>query len=68
MYNLWGDEMEDGKKIKVDCNLITRGTIRADSSATDDLAIPDPDPVVGEKIIKEAIKEENKDDDQSATS
>ena len=56
------------KKTKVDCHLITRGTDKANAQAIDDLAVPDPEPTIGEQIIKRAIKEETEDDNQSGNS
>jgi hypothetical protein len=45
---------------KVDCHLIARGTQEADTQASDDLDIPDPDPSVGEKIVEEEIEDDVK--------
>lgn len=41
------------EKIKVDCHLIARGTQEAETQASDDLAIPDPDLATGKRIIEE---------------
>jgi hypothetical protein len=43
---------------KIDCHLVARGTQDAEAQASDDLAIPDPDPSVGEKIIEEETEED----------
>lgn len=68
-------EMSD-KKTKVNCRLITRGTEKVNAQVIDDLAVPDPEPDVGEQAIKEATEKDVKDekddkgedDDQSGTS
>jgi hypothetical protein len=60
-------EMSD-KKTKVRCRLTTCGTDKANAKAIDDLAIPDPEPIVGKKIIEEAVEEDIKDDGQSENS
>ena len=56
------------KKTKVSCHLVTRGTNKANAKAIDDMAVPDPEPVVGKKMIEEAMEEDTKDEDQSANS
>jgi len=68
VYNFWGDEMEEDKRVKVDCELVTRGTAEAESGANDDLAVPDPEPAVGKQIIEEASQEDEEDGDKSGTS
>lgn len=56
------------KKTKVDSKLSTFGTDEARAKATKDLGVPDPEPVVGEQLIKDAIdgveKDENDDNQQ----
>ena len=52
------------KKTKVDCRLVTRGTEKANAEAIGDLAIPDPEPIVGEQAIKEAIEKDEQDVDK----
>lgn len=53
------------EKTKLNCRLVTKGTEQADASASDDLSVPDPEPAVGEKIIQEAMREEDRDDSES---
>ncbi|KKN91106.1 hypothetical protein LCGC14_0219710 [marine sediment metagenome] len=50
------------KKTKVECRLVTRGTEKANANAIDDLAIPDPEPDVGEQIIKKEMEKGTEDD------
>ncbi len=56
-------EMSD-KKTKMECRLTARGTNKANTKAVDDLVVPDPEPAVGERIIREAMEEETEDDNQ----
>ncbi len=53
------------KKTKLSCRLVTKGTEQANANASDDLNVPDPEPAVGEKIIQEAMREEEEDDSES---
>jgi hypothetical protein len=53
------------EKTKVDCHLTARGTDKANADAIEDLAVPDPEPVVGEQIIKDAIEDEEENDSES---
>lgn len=48
---------------KVECRLVINGTDKANANAIDDLALPDPEPTVGEQVIKEAIEKGVDDDD-----
>jgi hypothetical protein len=57
-----------GKKTKVSCHLVTRGTNKANVKAIDDMTVPDPEPVVGKKIIEEAMEEDTEDEGQSENS
>ncbi len=56
------------KKTKVECHLITKGTDKANASAIDDLAVPDPELAVGKRIIHGKLEDEEKDDSQSDNS
>lgn len=55
-------------KTKVECRLVVNGTDKANANAVDDLAIPDPEPAVGEQAIKEATEKDVDEDDQPKTS
>lgn len=55
------------KKTKIGCELITRGTDKANAQAIDDLSVPDPEPEVGKKIINDAVKEEEEQKDGSGS-
>jgi hypothetical protein len=50
------------KKGKAKVRLITCGTDKAEAKAVVDLDVPDPEPVVGKKIIQEAIGDLEEDD------
>ena len=50
------------EKIEVDCHLSTHGTDKANAKAIDDLSVPDPEPDVGEQIIRAEMKRGSKDD------
>lgn len=52
------------KKTKVECRLITKGTDKANVSAIDDLAVPDPEPAIGKRIIQEELEDDKQDDSQ----
>lgn len=52
------------KKTKVGFNLVTRGTAEANAQAVDDLAIPDPEPAIGKRLIDEAMRKDTEDDGQ----
>lgn len=52
------------KKTKVGCNLVTRGTAEANAQVVDDLAIPDPEPAIGKRLIDEAMRKDTEDDGQ----
>ena len=56
------------KKTKIECRLTSYGTEKANAKVVDDLAVPDPEPTVGEQIIKDATEEGTEDDDQTKTS
>lgn len=53
--------MSENKITKVACGLKICGTQKADAVAKKDLSVPDPDPSVGEALIKGALGEETKD-------
>jgi len=55
--------MEENKT-KIKCNLVTRGTDKVRAAVTDDLSIPDPDPVIGKQIIDEAMIDKDEENDQ----
>ncbi len=50
------------KKTKVECRLITRGADEVNANVIGDLAIPDPEPIVGKQMIQEAMEEDKEDD------
>jgi len=56
------------KKTQIDCRLITRGTDKANAKAIEDLNVPDPEPAVGEQVIKDAMEEGSEDDSQTGNS
>ena len=56
------------KKTQIDCRLITRGTDKANAKAIEDLKVPDPEPAVGEQVIKDAMEEGSEDDSQAGNS
>ncbi len=56
------------EKTKVKCHLTTKGTDGANAKAVEDLAVPDPDPSIGKKIIEEALEEETEDECKSEDS
>jgi len=56
------------KKTKVECHLTTKGTDGVNAKVIDDLAVPDPDPSIGKKIIQEAMEEEKEDECQQEDS
>ena len=58
-------KMEEVKKIKIQCNLTTRGSDKIDGAAMDDLTVPDPEPATGKKIVEEMLDVENKNDERS---
>lgn len=55
-------------KTKVDCRLITRGTDKANAKVIDDLAVPDPEPAIGKKVIREATEEDTEDGNRTGNS
>lgn len=50
------------KKTKIECRLITKGTDKANASVIDDLVIPDPEPAIGKRIIREELEDDEQDD------
>lgn len=56
------------KKTKIECRLTTSGTEKANEKVVGDLSVPDPDPAVGEKVIKEVMEEDIEDESQSENS
>jgi len=50
------------KNTRIDCHLSTHGTNKANAKAIDDLSVPDPEPDVGDQIVREAMEEELEDD------
>lgn len=59
--------MSDGKN-KIECRLKATGTDKANEKVVQDLAVPDPDPKVGKKILGELMEEESTDDSESKNS
>jgi hypothetical protein len=50
------------EKTKVECRLITKGTDKVNVSVVDDLAVPDPEPAVGKRIIQGELEDDDQPD------
>jgi hypothetical protein len=57
-------------KAKIDCKLFSVGSDKAEAEAREDLTVPDPEPAVGEKLIKDATEDgkDSEDVDQQENS
>lgn len=55
--------MSEDKVVKIQCNLIARGTDGAEASVADNRNADDPDPAIGKQIIEKALQKEEEDDD-----
>ena len=58
--------MSDDKKIE--CRLKATGSDRANEKVIEDLAVPDPEPKDGKRVLGELMEEESKDDAESKNS
>lgn len=56
------------EKNKIECRLKATGTDQANEKVIKDLAVPDPDPKVGKKVLGELMEEESTDDSGSKNS
>lgn len=56
------------EKNKIDCQLKATGTDKANEKVVKDLSVPDPDPVVGKRVLGELMEEESEDDSESENS
>ena len=56
------------EKNKIECRLKAEGTDKANEKVVKDLAVPDPDPKVGKRVLGELMEEESKDDSGSENS
>lgn len=58
------------KKTKVDSKLFSVGADKAEAKAREDLNIPDPEPAIGEQLIKDAPEDgkDSEDVDQQENS
>ena len=59
--------MSDEKK-KIECRLKATGTDRANEKVVKDLAVPDPEPKDGKRVLGELMEEESRDDTESENS
>ena len=59
--------MSDEQK-KIECRLKATGTDQANEKVIKDLAVPDPEPKDGKRVLGELMEEESKDDDESKNS